>query len=215
LLFLAPLAIPVAAQIESAEYPRAADYPLHLAIIDLLRRQEHLDIAPFVAVAAEVATNPRRFALSGRRLGHVLGEIARFPSLRAELGPVVARLVLMAPDTDREFASAAHLIAGEAAAARAEWGVAADHERQAARGLLRWPLPPLAERALIGETSVPEGLLAKAHLAALPYLSRARMHVSRSEFIRAAESLAAARGLAEGDVRTLEATAQLSGRMQK
>lgn len=215
LLLVAPLADPENEAADSAlEFPRSGDYPMHIPMIDLLRRDENADLSAFDEVAAEIDSHPQRHALSGRRLGHLLSEVARFPELRARLGPFLARLISRCPERDKRYAGIAQLILAEDAEDAQDWDRAATHYAAAAHTLLRRRLPSLVERAMLGDSSVSDGLLPGAAMVARGPLCRARA-LADEDPATAARHLATARELGEGDHAIELEVAELSRRIEK
>lgn len=216
LVLLAPLADPRGeCRDTTGGFPRSGDYPMDLPIVDVLRRQDEVDPRPFAVVAEEVGTHAARYATSGRRLGHLLCELARFERLRETIGPVLARLILQAPDDPRRFAGLAHLILAEQSEDRGEWVDAAEHYVLAARDLLRQPLPPLVQRVVLGDTSLPDGFLPEAALSARPHLCRAHAAIEAGDRDAARAALAIARDLGAEDRAIEQEVAELSRRMEK
>lgn len=214
LLLVAPLADPrEAAEAAGWGFPRGSSYPMHIPLIDLLRREQEIDVLVFEAVADEALAHADRHALSGRRLAHLAYELAALPALRGPLTTILARMILRAPETDPRYAGIARLLLGEGAEADGAWDEAAEHYTEAARILLRHPLPPLVQRALLGESSALDGLLPEAGLAAKPALCRAR--ALEADSAAAAEQLDLAAALGEGDRATMMEIARVMEAMGK
>jgi hypothetical protein len=213
LVLLAPLSDPLGEAAQSLEgAARAADFPLHLPVVDLLRRAGAVDPQPFARVLEEARAHPARHVLNGRRLGHLLTLIAAWPELRAALGPLLARLALEAPDGDAAWVAPAELLLAEAAAAAGRPAEAAERYARAARGLLRAPPPPLVRGALLGERAL-RGPTAVA-LAAQPHLWRARAALAAGDRAAARAALALAEDLAVGDHDTRTEVAELREQAQ-
>lgn len=195
LVLVAPLAAPVPSAAPDV-LPRNANYPLHLPVVEVLRRDEDLEGTVFGRVARDLSTHRWRHRLSGRRVGHLLTELVRFPRPRATLAPSLARLVLQAPDVDRPYAGVAHLVLAEAAERAGDDPAAATHYSVAGRALLRDPLPALLQRAVLGGVAAEAHALGETALAARMRLSRARA--------------AAVRGDGEAARREIEVAAELA-----
>ncbi len=201
LLLEAPLAV-TDAELEAALSgiePGRATYPMHRTVVDFLRREDAFDAAPFVAVAAEVATDPRSVWLNVRRLGHLLEQLAPAPRLRAALAPAVAEFLLHVPQSEPQLDGAAAWLLGESAGQRGDFAVAADLAARGARVLLRQPLPPPIQRLVLGDGDT-AGIEVRA--AALPWLWRARHHAATGDPAAARADLAIAEDLACGEPQT-------------
>jgi len=216
LLLLAPLSDPEAECARSmGEFPRSGDYPLNLPIVDVLRRQGELDPTPFSAPLMLLADHPGLYALSGRRLGHALSEMVRFPALRRTVAPILASLVGVASDEPQRFAGLAHMIMGEEAEELGAWAEAADHYAIAAPALLREPLPPLLQRSLLGDVDLAAGVLPEAALVARQHICRARAAIDDGRGDDARESLAVALDLAAEDLETEREVDDLLRRLER
>ena len=181
----------------------------------MLRRQTEVGVAPFTAVAGLLAEHPARHALSGRRLGHALCEIARFPQVRRAVGPILARLILAAFDDPARFSGVAHLILAEDAEDREAWAEAAEHFAAAAPALLRDPLPPLLHRALLGDQSLVDGVLPESALSARPHICRARVAIAAGQHAEARAELVIALDLGEEDHETERQAEELKRRLDR
>ncbi len=216
MLLLSPLAAPLR-EIEAslADDPRGPVHPLHLAIVDHLRRDPSIRVAPFADVVDELRRHPSRHALSGHRLGYFMLEIAKWPHLRRELAPAIAEVVLATLDPDSSFKGAARFLLAERAERAADWRLAAEHHAAAARLLLRRPLFPLFQRVLLGDESPVDGILPVAALAARADICLARFEIARGDARAARQALRRAQALGFGDDRTIDEIKELDRRLKK
>jgi hypothetical protein len=181
--------------------PRRREYPIHRAILDLLRTDERVDVAPIRDAAVQIVL--RGSAGRAHRVLHFLSLVAEVPELRAELGWALARLVLVDRACRPEFRGPALLLVAEAAGREAmaapeasrrhTAAIAADAYAAALRAWLDAPPPDVLSRAFLGTD---DPVAERRPLAALAadarrFAARAATDVAeRAELLRAAEDLA-------------------------
>ena len=134
-----------------------------------------------------------------RRLGLFLGLVAIRDTLLADLGPVLSRLILAAPDRGEDYLGPGHLVLAEEAEAQGRYAAAAGHYRHAVRHLLRRQTPQFIERAFLGEADAAVRYHPQADLAARPHLCDARVLLAQRKLDAARAALAKAKDLALGD----------------
>lgn len=124
---------------------------------------------PFAAVAAAVAADPRREAVSRQRLLVLWRVLERDRDLLRAIGAATAALCLALPATDELADGPAHWFLQQRAADRADFAGAAQHARAAIGGLL-WSAAQRSEaRLFLGERDPAAGDDPWAALAAAPY----------------------------------------------
>jgi hypothetical protein len=165
-------------------------------VANLLRRDEK--VRPRDAFRRIAESLDPRF-INRRRQGLFLSLIAIRGTLLDELGPVLARTILSAPDRSQDFLGPAHLALAEAAAQDADMTAAARHYRLACSHMLRRPLPRFLARAFLGEADALVRYHPLADLAARPHLCDARVEMANKNWSAAKKALARAEDLALGD----------------
>ncbi|MCA8958608.1 MAG: hypothetical protein KDC87_21205, partial [Planctomycetes bacterium] len=184
------------------------DYPLATPAANLLRRDAAArPRAAFARVAGQLGG--KRFALNRRRFGTLLTTIQRGPELAADLGPVLAELILLAPDRDPTFVGPAERVLARRAEQGSRFAEAARRWDVAHRAFCRGTVPPVIARAFLGNADPRAGYHPFAFLAARGPLCRARDLVAKGEAAAARRELDRARDLAEGDESTLREIATL------
>lgn len=201
-----------AARASETGLARSAEFPLHLPVVDLLRRGEAVGAGVFAQVADEARAHAHSALLDGRCLGHFVLALAPFPDLRAGLGPTLAQLLLEAAGADEAWRGPAELLLAEAAERDGRFEAAAELYQRAVRGLLRQPLPPLARRALLGDAA--ELGARAAALAARPFACRVRAALARGDRDAARVALTLAADLAVGDHDTGDEVDQLRKKIE-
>jgi hypothetical protein len=214
-ILLAPLADP------NAEVKRSmvvgwegtrGEYPMLRPVANLLRRDEQARPGDgFRAVAESLA----RELVNRRRLGLFLSLIAIRDLLFEDLGPVLARTILSAPDRSEDFVGPAHLALAQEAERNHEYAGAARHYRLAGRHILRRQLPRFLERAFLGEADALVRYHPLADLAARPHLCDAQVLVAKRDWPAARKALARARDLALGDKETMDEVVRLEQALKK
>ncbi len=183
-------------------------YPVLTPAANLLRRDEHVKPrAAFEKVAAQITT--RRFVLNRQRLGLFLIGIARRDELLDELGPVIARLILAAPDLSTEFVGPAQMLLADEAETAGDYEKAAGLYAAASRAWSREVVPLQIRRALLGAVDPVARYHPIAALAARAPMCRARASIADGQMAKAKRQLLRARDLAEGDNETIKQIAIL------
>ncbi len=208
-VLLAPLANPRAevglSMVAGWEGTRG-EYPMLRPVANLLRRDDKARPGKnFGAVAKGLPPG----LINRRRLGLFLSLIAVRESLFRDLGPVLARTILTAPDRNEDFLGPAHLVLGEQAEQNGDDTGAARHFRLAGRYLLRRQQPRFLERAFLGEADALLRYHPLADLAARPHLCEARVFLARRDWAAAKSALAKARDLAAGDEQAMNEVTRL------
>lgn len=182
------------------------EYPLLRPVANLLRRDAKARPAKSFRPVAE-SLPPA--LINRRRLGLFLSLIAIRDSLFQDLGPVLARAILHAPDRSDDFLGPAHLALAQRAEEDGDDAGAARHYRSAGRHMLRRQLPRFLERAFLGEADPLLGYHPMADLAARPHLCDARVLMRGKEWSAARTALASARDLAFGDKQAMDEVTRL------
>jgi hypothetical protein len=160
--------------------------------------------AAFGAVAAQVAADDRRAALSRQRFLALWRALPRDPAVLQAVGAATAELCLALPDGGvAAGAGPAHAFLWRAAHARGDHAAAARHARAAIGGLLRRAEDHQAARAFLGERDPAAGRDPWAALAAAPHLAEHLAAVARGDRAAAAAAAERTREFAGHDAATL------------
>jgi len=179
------------------------DYPLITPAVNLLRVDEAAKPRKmFAKVAAQIGDH--RYALNRQRLGLFLGGIARRDELIADLGPVIARLILSAPDTNEDFVGPAEMVLADAAEAAKDYTRAAELYEAAVRGFSRGVVPDSIQRMFLGVVDPVARYHPIAAFAARAPIARAKALIGDGKLDAATAELLRARDLAEGDADTID-----------
>jgi hypothetical protein len=188
------------------------EYPMQRPVANLLRRDQK--VRPRDAFRRTAESLDPRF-INRRRLGLFLSLIAIRGSLFEDLGPVLARAILSAPDRSQDFVGPAHLALGVAAEQDGDHAAAARHYRLAGSHMLRRQLPRFLARAFLGEADALVRYHPLADLAARPHLCDARVQMANKNWSAAKNSLAMAEDLALGDKDAMAEVTELSQLVKK
>jgi hypothetical protein len=145
-------------------------FPVLAAVGRRLLGSEPATVAPpFAEVAAVIAADARRDALSRQRLLVLWRVLERDRDVLRAVGSATAALCLSLPAADGLAEGPAHWFVQQAAAGRGDFVLAAQHARAAIGGLLWFADNRLQARLFLGERDPADGDDPWAALAAAPY----------------------------------------------
>ena len=178
-------------------------YPVLTPAAILLRRDATARPGKiFAKVAAKIGRD--RYVLNRQRLGVFLAAICLREDLASDLGPVLAELILRAPDSSEDFVGPAQMILAGAAEDEGDDATAARLYAAASRAFGRGVVPDSVARSFLGVAEALAGYHPTAALAARASICQARIRIGRREVEAAKIELSRARDLAEGDQKTVE-----------
>ncbi len=200
-VLVAPLGNPVSeAGHTLADTGTAAHYPFVLPLTDLIRRGPTAAQGDAVrSVVAEARDTRNAHALSRRRLGYLLSELALAAEPLTLGGDALARAIVAAPDRDETWLGPAHVLLGQRAEADGDLAAAAAAYRTAHLHCVRHPLPNVIRRRFVGDPDPARGVVPLAALAARADLLLARQARAAGDLATARAHLAAAAIAADGD----------------
>jgi hypothetical protein len=206
ILLLAPLSDPkreVRFAIEQTYDGVRGAYPLNTPASVLLRRDEFVRPGrAFAGVAADIGK--LAYAVNRQRIGLFMASLCLRPDLQSDLGPVLAKLIVDAPDRSQDFLGPAQWVLADQALRDGDLAIAADLYQAAARAFCRGIVPFHIQRSFCGDVDPANGRHPYAALAAEAVICRARLLLQKGQPRAAHKELARARDLAEGDAKMIE-----------